>query len=246
MNKQLFFKGCIIIVFIICGILYINNQFDSRHTSNNQAIFLEEDILEDDDYFVESFDNKIEALDNNENDGEVIKEDNNDVEDIIEEEIENIFYVYICGAVKKPGVYSLKEGSRIIDVLDMAGGALEDADLNLLNLAEKIFDEQKIYIPKIGEEIDKSQIKVENRDDGELKVHTANNSVKNSTNNLININTASLDQLQSLPGIGAVIAQNIIDYRNSQGPFRSIEEIKNVSRIGDKTFEKIKDKITVN
>lgn len=123
---------------------------------------------------------------------------------------------------------------------------MEDADLNLLNLAEKIFDEQKIYIPKIGEEIDKSQIKVENRDDGELKVHTANNSVKNSTNNLININTASLDQLQSLPGIGAVIAQNIIDYRNSQGPFRSIEEIKNVSRIGDKTFEKIKDKITVN
>ena len=147
---------------------------------------------------------------------------------------------------KKTWCLLLKEGSRIIDVLDMAGGALEDADLNLLNLAEKIFDEQKIYIPKIGEEIDKSQIKVENRDDGELKVHTANNSVKNSTNNLININTASLDQLQSLPGIGAVIAQNIIDYRNSQGPFRSIEEIKNVSRIGDKTFEKIKDKITVN
>jgi len=128
----------------------------------------------------------------------------------------------------------------------MAGGALEDADLNLLNLAERIVDEQKIYIPKIGEEIDKTQIKVENRNDNALSIEPKAAGSDTVQNSLININTASSEQLQSLPGIGKTIAQNIIDYRNTNGPFQSINEIKNVPRIGEKTFEKIKDKITVN
>lgn len=239
MKKQLFLYGCIIIVFIICGLLYINNQFDSTNTSANEPISSEKDLQFNDELFVDSITNKTDSS-NNKVKGEVIdeKEKTNKEEQIIEKEMKKFLSVYICGAVSNPGVYTLQEGSRITEVLDMAGGPLEDADLNQLNLAEKIVDEQKIYVPKIGEEIDKSLIKVENRDESTLPI--------NNDDGLININTASSEQLQTLSGIGAVIAQNIIDYRNAQGPFKSINEIKNVSRIGDKTFEKIKSKITAN
>jgi len=244
MNKQLLIKGCIIIVFIICGILYINNQFDSIDSAKNQSTFLENDMREDVELFSELSSDNTEEVNTNDKEERV---DADKERKHTEEKTEEVFlYVYICGAVENPGVYSLREGSRIIDVLNMAGGALEDADLNLLNLAERIVDEQKIYIPKIGEEIDKTQIKVENRNDNALSIEPKAAGSDTVQNSLININTASSEQLQSLPGIGKTIAQNIIDYRNTNGPFQSINEIKNVPRIGEKTFEKIKDKITVN
>ena len=120
MNKQLLIKGCIIIVFIICGILYINNQFDSIDSAKNQSTFLENDMREDVELFSELSSDNTEEVNTND------KEERADADKErkhTEEKTEEVFlYVYICGAVENPGVYSLREGSRIIDVLNMAGG----------------------------------------------------------------------------------------------------------------------------
>jgi competence protein ComEA len=149
--------------------------------------------------------------------------------------IKQKFKIYVCGEVNKSGVVTIESGSRIIDAVELAGGTTSLADLNKVNLAEFVCDAQKIYIPKIGEDVDKNEIIAQN------------SSVKqnNSKHNLININTADKATLEQLTGIGETIAQNIIEYRQLNGGFKSIDEIKKVSRIGEKTFEKIKDKITV-
>ncbi|WP_322786105.1 helix-hairpin-helix domain-containing protein [Caldanaerobius polysaccharolyticus] len=141
-------------------------------------------------------------------------------------------YVDVSGAVKNPGVYKFKQGDRIIDAVNRAGGLMADADTSQVNLAKKLADEEKVYIPKKGEKLPQPAANVSTVG-GETPAEGK-----------ININTASLQELDTLPGIGPVIAQRIIDYRNQNGPFKSIEEIKNVSRIGDKLYEQIKDKIT--
>jgi len=148
------------------------------------------------------------------------------------EEKEKII-VHVAGAVKSPGVYTLEEGDRVKDALDVAGGVIPEADLESLNLAMKVHDEDKLYVPKTGEITDTSDSStgqsiagISSKDDGK-----------------ININTASEAELTQLPGIGPVTAQKIIDYRENNGKFSSVEDIKNVSGIGDKKFEQIKDKI---
>ncbi|WP_039767656.1 MULTISPECIES: helix-hairpin-helix domain-containing protein [unclassified Caldicellulosiruptor] len=144
--------------------------------------------------------------------------------------------VYVCGNVKKPGVYELLSGSRVNDAIEVAGGVLPNSDINSLNLAEKIQDGQKIYIPKIGEMQTQSNLASE----------VAQNSTSSSgQSGKININTASKEELKTLDRIGDKLAERIIEYRQKHGPFKSIEEIKNVNGIGDKIFEAIKDSITV-
>ncbi|HHY80474.1 MAG TPA: transporter [Thermoanaerobacter sp.] len=136
--------------------------------------------------------------------------------------------VYVTGLVKNPGVYTMKEGERIIDAINKAGGPLEEADLTNINLAQKVKDEQMIIVPKKGE---------------------TNNISPTSTiqkNEKININTATKEELQTLPGIGPVTAERIIEFRENKGSFKKIEDIMNVPRIGPKMFEQIKDKITVD
>lgn len=133
----------------------------------------------------------------------------------------NIF-VDIDGAVNKPGVYELNYGDRVIDAINMAGGLTENAYTKNLNKARVLVDGEKIYILTAGEFESDS-----------------------GTSSLININTASVNDLMSLPGIGEVYANRIIDYRNDK-PFGSVEEIKNIEGIGDKTYEKIKELITIN
>lgn len=139
--------------------------------------------------------------------------------------------VYITGAVNNPGVYSVKPKSRIVDVVEMAGGTTNDAYLDFVNLAAYVVDAQHIFIPKISDMVDKNQ-KTEENSNG-------------TTNDLININTADKETLKSLPGIGDTIAGKIIKYRDENGGFKTIEEIKKVSRIGERTYEDIKDLITV-
>lgn len=131
-------------------------------------------------------------------------------------------FVDIDGAVKNPGVYQLEDGDRVNDAIIMAGGLTEHAYTKNLNKARKISDGEKIYIPAEGE------------------IESSSNS-----SGLININTASIGELMSLPGIGEVYAQRIIDYRSSK-LFGSVEEIKNIEGIGEKTFEKIKELITID
>ena len=148
--------------------------------------------------------------------------------------------VYIIGAVQKPGVYKIYDGIRMSDMIALAGGALPDADLNKLNLAKKLTDQDKVYIPKIGEKIEDMQAYSENNSDITITSSSESTSLK------VNINTASLSQLDTLPGIGPTYAQNIIDYRNAKGRFKSIEDIKDVTGIGDKRFDSIKELITID
>jgi competence protein ComEA len=140
---------------------------------------------------------------------------------------------YICGEVVKPGVYTVNEGDRVITLVDMAGGFKSTADQYGVNLSMKIKDEDFIKIPSKQETA--AQIIISGT--------AAPNTLSNGK---ININTADKTQLESLPRIGEAIAQRIIDYRNKNGQFKKIEEITNVSGIGQKTFDGFKDKITVN
>ncbi len=155
-----------------------------------------------------------------------------DIETEVETDTEEVkeIKVYITGEVKKQGVYSANENNRICDIVDMAGGFTDKADIESVNMAEYIKDEQHIIIGNVDEHIDKSE-----------------NSIQNSKkDNLIDINTADKDELKKLSGIGDVLAQNIIDYRENNGPFETIDEIKNVSRIGSKLFERLKNHIKVS
>ncbi|WP_019230238.1 helix-hairpin-helix domain-containing protein [Sedimentibacter sp. B4] len=151
---------------------------------------------------------------------------NNDTNlDNAEEELSCI-YVDIDGAVNNPGVYEFTEGDRVIDAIDKAGGLKDTAYTKNINKARKLVDGEKIYIFDEGE-------------------YTLQDLYNDGNEGKININTATKDNLMSLPGIGEVYAQRIIDYRNGK-LFSSIEEIKEVQGIGDKIFEKIKDSITIN
>ena len=151
-----------------------------------------------------------------------------------EEEDNGEIMVHISGQVYKPGIIILESGKRLIDATELAGGLKVDADLDRINLAKKLSDEEKIYIPKIGEEVSPEIETVSMESTGE----GSNGSGK------ININTCSKEELIKLPGIGEVIAGRIIDYR-ANTPFGNIDDIKSVSGIGDKKFEGIQELIIV-
>jgi len=144
--------------------------------------------------------------------------------------------VYVTGAVVHPDVYLLATGSIIRDALVAAGGATSNADLNRINLAQQVYDQQQIYVPRLGEENPPIPLPAP-------LPSTTSSSVQPTGK--VNINTATAEELDTLPGIGPAIAQRIIEYRQANGTFQSIEEIKNVSGIGDKLFERLKDLITV-
>ena len=160
---------------------------------------------------------------------EVSTENSNEKQELLNEQ--NKIVVEIKGEVKNPNIYYLNEDSIIDDLIVAAGGLRENANTSQINRAEQLQNHQSIYIPS-NEEIQNSAEEVIN------KVNNQNNS------NLININTASVSELDALPGVGPSKAQAIITYREENGPFKSIEEIKNVSGIGESSFEKIKDLIT--
>ena len=138
--------------------------------------------------------------------------------------------VHISGAVKNPGILKINSSKRVVDALEMAGGATDEADLDKINLAAKLHDEEKIYIPKIGEV-------------SSNEISSLVSSGENNNAGKININTADSTELQKIPGVGAKTAEKIINYR-SQNSFSSIEDIKNVDGIGDKKFESMKDYIS--
>ncbi len=153
-----------------------------------------------------------------------------------ENEESEIIKVYIVGQVKYPGVLEVPRDCRLNDVVEMAGGFLPDADLMRVNLAIKVQDEGMYIIPKKGEELPET---------GDI-IQNSSMIGSQGQNQKININTADQSQLETLPRIGPTIAKNIIEYRKQNGPFKRIEDIMNVPRIGEKTFQGLKDLITVN
>lgn len=148
--------------------------------------------------------------------------------------------VHITGAVKTPGIVKLPEGARIEDAIDKAGGLTEDADISDVNLAYVLEDGIKIKIPTISEEKNE-EIIINSSGEGIVEKEISNN----FENKIININKANETDLQTLPGIGASLAGRIVEYRNSNGKFNEIEDIKNVSGIGDSKYENIKNLICV-
>lgn len=146
--------------------------------------------------------------------------------------------VDVKGAVTKPGVYTLKASSRVTDAIKAAGGMTEDADTKSVNLAASLSDEEVIYVASKDENVSV----VGQSDSGAASDKGGKTSQKDGK---INLNTATSEQLQTISGIGAKRAEDIIAYRESHGGFQSVDDLKNVSGIGDKTLEKIRESIYV-
>lgn len=197
----------LIIIVLIGGVIY----YFSIEENNEDYLFLEENFINE-------------------------QSENIQVEqkEIVEEQE---IVIHITGEVVNCGIVKLKENSRIIDAIEAAGGATEDADLSKINLAFVLSDAQKIYIPSINDEEEKQIV---TQGSGE-EISIENEKLKQN----VNINTASTEELQKLPGIGEAIASRIISYRNLNGKFQKIEDLKNVSGIGEAKFNNIKEYICV-
>lgn len=167
------------------------------------------------------------------------------------ENIEN-YKVDIKGEILTPGIYTLKSNSRVIDVIEMSGGLTENADTSVINLSKKITDEMVIIIYSKSEVKDFKKTKETEKIVQEKCVKKDENALKNDacitdsakTSGKVSINTATKEELMTLTGIGDSKAEDIIKYREENGPFKAIEDIKNVSGIGDSLFAKIKENIT--
>ena len=150
---------------------------------------------------------------------------------------DQLVIVDVKGAVKKPGVYQLQSNSRVQDALEKAGGMTEEADLKSINQAQKLSDEAVVYVAKVGE----------NAVDVTASTPTsATSGTGQAKSALVNLNTATEADFQTISGIGQKRAQDIIAYREANGRFKSVDELKNVSGIGAKTLEKLKEYVTVD
>ncbi len=150
----------------------------------------------------------------------------------------NYIVLHITGEVKNTGIIKIAEGSRLMDAIEAAGGVTENANLNRINLAYVLKDGQKIYVPSIYDEGEKEYV-TQNIGENILDDFTLKNTEK------VNINMATQTELETLSGIGPSTAQKIINYRNENGKFKTIEEIKNVPGIAESKFQSIKNEICV-
>ncbi|GAM13332.1 helix-hairpin-helix domain-containing protein [Mesobacillus selenatarsenatis] len=184
-------------------------------------------------FLYSSFDKEDELTEMNEGTVAMVAdvETNSDEKDEsnVEEKI-MVMMADIKGAVENPGVYEIYEGGRVVDLIELAGGLAKDADTAAINFALYVQDEMAIYVPRIGEDVN-----------AVLPVQVG----ETAENGTVNLNSAGSSELQTLPGIGPAKAEAIIEYRESNGPYKSIEDLKEISGIGDKTFEKLKDLISV-
>ena len=140
-----------------------------------------------------------------------------------------VILVDVAGWVRRPGVYEFAEGARVIDAIDAAGGARPGAVLSSLNLAAPLVDGTQVLVPK----------------ESQSAPTTETGTGTSDTTGLVNVNSATNAELETLPGIGEVIAQAIVDHRTENGPFTSVEQLVDVSGIGDATLEDIRELVTV-
>ena len=167
-----------------------------------------------------------------------MNEKSNKSKEISQSETEDqLVTVDVKGAVKKPGVYQLQSNSRVHDALEKAGGLTDEADLKSVNQAQKLSDEAVVYVAKVGENaVDVTASAPASATSGTGQTKSA----------LVNLNTATEADFQTISGIGQKRAQDIIAYREANGRFKSVDELKNVSGIGAKTLEKLKEYVTVD
>lgn len=155
---------------------------------------------------------------------EDVVENNNMAQEIVNKESEEII-IHIAGEVKNPGIIKLKKGDRVDDAVKASGGITKEADLSKINLASILEDGEKIVIPNKNVE---SEIEENDNEGGK-----------------VNINKATVEELQRLPGIGASTAYKIVEYREKNGKFKNLDEIKNIKGIGESRYEEIKDDIKI-
>ena len=162
-------------------------------------------------------------------DEELALETESNSEPVSVEEVKNIF-VDIKGAVHNEGVYEAREGMRVKDIVDLAGGFIEEAEVRQVNMAERVEDEMVIYVPRIGEEL----------------TEVDSNTISDKAKGKVSLNKATQEEFETLSGIGPSKAAAIISYREENGPFKKLEDLMQVSGIGEKSFEKIKDSLKLN
>jgi len=205
------------------------NEIDNDKSEENKYFQRNELIIQDENGFYDS-NNKGHTLSNiNDSNFSNWDNDNNISGENSDDGLDDLkIVVHVCGEVKYPGVYYIQNGGRVYDAIQKAGGVTEEADIHLLNLAQILSDEARIYVPKKGEVI------------------SSDSFYSGSTmNQKININNVDSSTLQSLPGIGPVLAQRIIDYRKNIGRFKSIQQLLNVKGIGLSKFAEIEDKVQI-
>lgn len=215
-NKQKIIFTILIIILILIGIYVYNIRFNETLEDNIHTEYV----------------NNINLVGN-------ILENAGD-----KNEKDNLIIVHITGAVKKTGIVKLIQGARIYDAIEMAEGSLEEADLSKVNLAYILEDAQKIYIPFKGEINENSEEQEYITSDFGNTSGIIQNTNKGESEK-VNINTANQTELETLPGIGTATAEKIIDYRNKNGKFNSIEDIQNVKGIGQSKYENIKENICI-
>lgn len=168
---------------------------------------------------------------------EIENQDNSENENSKTEKQEEKIKIHISGAVKSEGVIELEENSRVADAIEKAGGYTEEAYTKEINLASKLEDGMKIYIPTKKE--------IEEQNNLESGSQTQLNTQNKQSSAKVNINTATKEQLETLPGIGSSTADKILQYRKEKGKFKTKEDIKKVSGIGESKYSKIKDLIEI-
>ena len=217
-KKKLGIYIIILILLIILGFNYYRDGYKDLRKNDDEDIFVEQNSASD----------NVVDLHNQSNSTSELSEKSIPLKD-------KKIVVEINGQVKNPDVYTLEDESIVKDVIDLAGGVTEEADLSDINRAKKLQNHELIYI----------------RNKNEINNNSEDNKVVNNlettanTNNMVNINSATLEELKTLNGIGDAKANGIIEYREKNGGFTAIDQIKEVDGIGEKMFEKIKDKIEV-
>ena len=249
MKKKEKIIGSLIIAIIAIGFLFIGySKTNDKKISDSdmEKLFLNSEESEENNE-LEDFNEKESSLKKEESNNSKLEKDS----DIEEKETslgEEKIVVEIKGEVKKPNVYELKNGSRIYELIEEAGGPTDEADLSDINRALYLSDGQCIVIKNIND-VESEEANLNES----LNTEVANSIPANlpgekgekNESSVININTASKETLMTLNGIGESKAQAIIDYRDEIGGFKSIDDITKVSGIGEKTLEKIKDKISI-
>lgn len=248
MSKKKYLKLSLVIMFIVlAGILY-----SCRSGGKDEIAFITNKAAdrEDAERNNSSFSTQIKEISNTEDIVEEKVSENTNTSDSVtgssktkessnEKNASKYIYVHICGEVLKPDVYKVKENTRVYEVIAKAGGFTNLAADSYMNQAAIVTDGQQIYIPSMEEAKD-LPAGITNIPKNENAENTSN---KNT--GTVNINIATADELMTLSGVGQAKAQAIIDYRNSNGNFLTIDEIKNIDGIKDAVFNKIKDKISV-
>lgn len=232
------------LLILICGMCYSCSRKDKDEplVSFNQETAADT-ILEEDkerEGILDSDDNLPETQ---------VQEDSSIKEDAsikieVSEDTKNIIYIHLCGAVVREGIYKVAENTRLFQVIELAGGLSEDAAGAYVNQAVAVQDGQRIYIPNMTE------VEELTLDYGVLSATTQNASenqvgLLSELSNQVNINTATIEELMTLTGIGESKAKSIIEYREQNNGFQSLEELMNISGIKESSYNKIVDRITI-